>query len=179
MRDSTGLRSCAYRHPKAAQLGGNSDGQTRKTAAGQESQRPVVVDAMAGRCLGRGHGRQLCVAGPYYLHFYGRFGTSPGGLTVPLLLTLVWFLVATVLLVTRRRGGVPVMASFLVVEALFYLVHNVSGAAGRDLPAGDIVLLVASLLGDLNALAAVLVLGWLFVTRRRTRPGDRRTINSR
>jgi hypothetical protein len=71
------------------------------------------------------------------------------------------------------------MASFLVVEALFYLVHNVSGAAGRDLPAGDIVLLVASLPGYLNPLAAVLVLGWLFVTRRRTRSGDRRTINSR
>lgn len=71
---------------------------------------------------------------PYYLHFYGRFGTSPGGLTVPLLLTFLWFLLATVLLVTRRRGGVPVMASFLVVEALFYLVHNLSGAAGRDLP---------------------------------------------
>jgi hypothetical protein len=116
---------------------------------------------------------------PYYLHFYGRFGTSPGGLTVPLLLTFAWFLVAMVLLVTRRRSGVPVMASFLVVEALFYLVHNVSGTAGRDIPAGDIVLLVASLLGYLNALAAILFLGWLFVTRRRTGSGDCRTINSR
>jgi hypothetical protein len=66
-----------------------------------------------------------------------------------------------------------------VVEALFYLVHNASGAAGRDLPAGDAVLLVASLLGYLNALAAVLFLGWLFVIRRRARSGDRRTINSR
>ena len=116
---------------------------------------------------------------PYYLHFYGRFGTGPGGLTVPLLLTFLWFLVATFLLVTRRRGGVPAMASFLVVEALFYLVHNISGAAGRDLPTGDAVLLVASILGYLNALAAVLFLGWLFLTRRRTRAGDRRTINSR
>lgn len=112
---------------------------------------------------------------PYYLHFYGRFGRSPGGLTVPLLLTFVWFLLATVLLMTRRRGGVPVMASFLVVEALFYLVHNLSGAAGRDLPTDDVVLLVASLLGYLNALAAILLLVWLFSTRRRTRTGEPRT----
>jgi len=111
---------------------------------------------------------------PYYLHFYGRFGKSPGGLTVPLLLTFVWFLVGTALLVTRRRGGVPVMASFLVVEALFYLVHNLSGAAGRDLPADDVVLLVASLLGYLNALGAVLFLVWLFRTRRKSRTGQRR-----
>lgn len=59
------------------------------------------------------------------------------GLTVLLLLTFVWFLVACVLLVTRRPGGVPAMVSFLVVETLFYLVHNVSGAAGRDLLGGD------------------------------------------
>lgn len=114
---------------------------------------------------------------PYYLHFYGQFGTSPGGLTIPLVLTFLWFLVATVLLVTRRRGGVPVVASFLVVETLFYLVHNVSGAVGRDLLTGDVVLLIASLLGYLNAAAAVLFLGWLFLTRRRARDSDRPTTN--
>jgi hypothetical protein len=107
---------------------------------------------------------------PYYIHFYGRFGKSPGGLTVPLLLTFVWFGVGTALLVTRRPGGVPVMASFLVVEALFYLVHNLTGAAGRDLPTSDVVLLVASLLGYLNALAAILFLGWL-VRARSTQAG--------
>ena len=105
---------------------------------------------------------------PYYEHFYGRFGRSPGGLTVPLLLTFAWFVIATWLLVTRRRGGVPLMASFLVVEALFYLVHNLTGAAGRDLPSDDPILLVASLLGYLNALAAIVFLVWLVRTRRRT-----------
>jgi hypothetical protein len=110
---------------------------------------------------------------PYYLHFYGRFGKSPGGLTVPLLLTFVWFVVGTALLVTRRRGGVPVMASFLVVEALFYLAHNLSGAAGRDLPTNDWVLLVASLLGYLNALTAIAFLGW-FVRARPTNAGPAR-----
>ena len=44
------------------------------------------------------------------------------------------------------------MVSFLVIETLFYLMHNLSGAAGRDLPGDDFVLLVASLLGYLNAL---------------------------
>src|SRR6478609_5625069 len=112
---------------------------------------------------------------PYYVHFYGRFGRSPGGLTVPLVLTFVWFVVATALVVTRRRGGVPVMASFLVVEALFYLVHNLSGAAGRDLPTNDVVLLVASLLGYVNALAALLFLVWLFRTRRGVRTDESRT----
>ena len=109
---------------------------------------------------------------PYYLHFYGRFGVSPGGLTVPLVLTFLWFLVAAVLMVTRRRGGVPAMASFLVVEALFYLVHNVSGAAGRDLLGGDLVLFVASVLGYLNGLAAVLFLAWLLWLRRRAASSD-------
>lgn len=106
---------------------------------------------------------------PYYMHFYGQFGTSPGGPMIPPLLSFVWFIVPTVLLLTRRRGGVPVMASFLVVETLFYLVHNASGAAGRDLLTGDDVLLIASLLGYLKAAAAVLFLGWLFTTHRKAR----------
>ncbi|EWT02621.1 hypothetical protein N865_02535 [Intrasporangium oryzae NRRL B-24470] len=105
---------------------------------------------------------------PYYLHFYARFGKSPGGLTVPLLLTFVWFGVGAALLVTRRRGGVPVMVSFLVVEAVFYLVHNLTGAAGRDLLTSDGVLLVASVLGYVNAFAAIVFVVWLLRTRRRT-----------
>lgn len=67
------------------------------------------------------------------------------------------------------------MVSFLVIETLFYLVHNLSGAAERDLPGDDFVLLVASLLGYLNALGAVLFLAWLLPIRRRTRRRGRRT----
>ena len=67
------------------------------------------------------------------------------------------------------------MAPFLVVEALFYLVHNLTGAAGRDLPTNDPVLFVASLLGYLNAVAAILFLGWLLRVRRRTQPGPARS----
>jgi hypothetical protein len=84
---------------------------------------------------------------PYFLHFYGQFGKTPGGLAVPLLLTFVWFVVGTVMMMTKRRGGVTVMASFLTVEALFYLVHYVSGAGGRDLFTSDAVLFIASALG--------------------------------
>ena len=104
---------------------------------------------------------------PYYQHFYGRHGHAPSGLSIPLVLTLLWFLVGTWLLITRRRGGMPLLASFLVVEAAFYLVHNLSGAAGRDLPADDAVLLGASILGYVNALAAVVFLIWL---RRSPKP---------
>jgi hypothetical protein len=111
---------------------------------------------------------------PYYLHFYGQFGKAPAGLTVPLLLTLVWFLLGTALLATRRRGGVSVMASFLVVEALFYLVHNLTGAAGRDLATSDSVLLVASLLGYASTIASILFLGWLVRIHRRARTADSR-----
>jgi hypothetical protein len=103
---------------------------------------------------------------PYYQHFYGQHGHAPGGLSIPLVLTFLWFVAGTWLLVTRRRGGVPVLASFLVVEAVFYLVHNLSGAAGRDLPADDPVLLGASILGYVNALAAVVFLIWLRRQRR-------------
>lgn len=98
---------------------------------------------------------------PYYEHFHGRFGRAPGGLTVPLVLTFGWFVAGAALLITRRRGGVAVLSSFLVVEALFYLVHNLTGAAGRDLSTQDGVLFVASVLGYLNALTAIVFLGWL------------------
>lgn len=103
---------------------------------------------------------------PYYEHFYGRFGRAPAGLTVPLVLTFVWFLLGAALLITRRRGGRIVLASFLVVEVLFYLVHNLTGAAGRDLMTTDVVLFVASLLGYLNTAVAIVFLFWLRRTRR-------------
>jgi hypothetical protein len=98
---------------------------------------------------------------PYYQHFYGRQGVAPGGLWIPLVLTFLWFLTGTWLLVARRRGGAPVLAAFLVVEAAFYVAHNLSGAAGRDLPTGDPVLFVASTLGYVNLVGAVLFLIWL------------------
>jgi hypothetical protein len=78
-----------------------------------------------------------------------------------LALTLMWFLLATLLLAGRRRGGVVVMSVYLVTEAGLYLLDNLSGALGRDLPATDPILLIASVLGYLNALAAIGFLAWL------------------
>ena len=104
---------------------------------------------------------------PYFVHFYGTSGHAPGGLTIPLVLTFAWFVAGVALLVTQRRGGVVVLSSYLAVEALFYLVHNLSGAFGRDLPTSDPVLFVASALGYINATAAVVFLIWW--RRRRDR----------
>ena len=98
---------------------------------------------------------------PYFLHFSAHTGRAPSGLVVPLALTLMWFLLATLLLAGRRRGGVVVMSVYLVTEADFYLLHNLSEALGRDLPATDPILLFASVLGYLNALAAIGFLVWL------------------
>ncbi len=98
---------------------------------------------------------------PYFIHFYGKTGHAPGGLTVPLVLTFVWFAVGVALLVSRRRGAMPVLSSYLVVEAVFYLVHNLSGAFGRDLPTSDPILFIASVLGYVNAIAAIAFLIWL------------------
>jgi hypothetical protein len=75
-------------------------------------------------------------------------------------------LVDTWLLVTRGHGGVPILASFLVVEPGFTSSTTCPGAAGRDLPADDPVPLGASILGYINALAAVVFLIWLRRQRR-------------
>jgi hypothetical protein len=105
---------------------------------------------------------------PYYVHFYGSHGRAPRGLYLPLVLTGCWFVLGFVLYIRGTRRGVAVLASFLVVEVAFYLVHNVSGAAGRDLISGDAVLFIASVLGYLSTIAAVLFLALL---RRESRRG--------
>jgi hypothetical protein len=106
---------------------------------------------------------------PYVLHFSAHTGRAPSGLVVPLALTLMWFLLATLLLPGRRPGGVVVMSVYLVTEAGFYLLHNLSGARGRDLSATDPILLIGSVLGYLNALAAIGFLAWLRCHRTQAR----------
>lgn len=81
---------------------------------------------------------------PYFLYFPTRTGRAPSGLVLPLALTLMWFLLATLLLAGRRRGGVVVVSVYLVTEAGFCLLHDLSGALGRDLPATGPILLIAS-----------------------------------
>ena len=75
-------------------------------------------------------------------------------LSVPLILTGVWFAIAMVATVRGRRGGRTALASFLVTEVAFYAVHNASGAFGADLPLENPVLLIASALGYASAVGA-------------------------
>ncbi|MDT0466863.1 hypothetical protein [Streptomyces gibsoniae] len=103
---------------------------------------------------------------PYYLHFYGSHGRAPGGLWVPLVVTGCWFAAGASLYAHCARGGAAALGSFLVVEVLFYVVHNATGAAGRDLLSGDAVLTIASVLGYAATFAAV---AFLVHMRRRAR----------
>jgi len=89
------------------------------------------------------------------VHQYGSRWFGLPGLSVPLLLTFGWFIAGVWLVRRGRRPGRAVLGSFLVTEALFYLVHNLSGAFLKDLPAANPVLLVASVLGYLSAAVAV------------------------
>jgi hypothetical protein len=103
---------------------------------------------------------------PYAVHQYGSSWVGLPRLSGLLVVTLVWFLVGLMQYVRHQRGGDVVLASFLAVEALFYLVHNLTGAAGHDLPLSNPVVLVASALGYLNLGVAIVALGLLIWHRR-------------
>ena len=107
---------------------------------------------------------------PYAVHHYGHRWESLPGLSVPLILTGVWFGAAVVAVCRGSRGGRVLLGTFLAVEAAFYLVHNASGAFGADLPGSDPILLIASILGYLSAATAILYL--LILARSRQRPGE-------
>jgi hypothetical protein len=100
---------------------------------------------------------------PYAVHHYGHRWESLPKLSIPLLLTGVWFGAAIVAMRRGSRGGRVLLGSFLVLEAAFYLIHNASGAFGADLPGSDPILFIASVLGYLSAATAIiylLVLAW-------------------
>jgi hypothetical protein len=109
---------------------------------------------------------------PYAIHQYGSAWVGLPRLSGLLIVTLVWFLVGVVRYAGGNRGGTALLSSFLAIEALFYLLHNLTGAFGHDLPLTNPVVLVASVLGYLNLAAAVAVLAvfvWLsHVGRART-----------
>lgn len=127
---------------------------------GATFRRAVVVSWPVAGVDRRGR-RELRVAGAVLSALLCAHRPRTERLVVPLALTLMWFLLATLLLAGRRRGGVVVMSVYLVTEAGLYLLDNLSGALGRDLPATDPILLIASVLGYLNALAAIGFLAWL------------------
>lgn len=104
---------------------------------------------------------------PYAVHQYGEHWHDLAGLSIPLILTGVWFAVAVTGTVRGWRHARPALAAFLVTEVAFYLVHNATGAFGADLPLSNPVLLVASLLGYASTATAVL---YLIVMARARRP---------
>ena len=106
---------------------------------------------------------------PCAVHQYGRRWDAMAGLSIPLILTGVWFAVAMVATVRGRWGGRTALASFLVTEVAFYAVHNAGGAFGADLPLDNPVLLVASALGYGSTAAALVYLVLMARTRRAER----------
>ena len=111
---------------------------------------------------------------PYAIHQYGLGWIGFPRLSVLLIITLAWFVAAIELFTRRRRGGTTLLASFLAAETLFYVLHNVSGAFGRDLPSANPIVLIASVLGYLNLTAAVAGLAVLATrSRRRSAARDR------
>jgi hypothetical protein len=95
---------------------------------------------------------------------------------VLLIITLAWFVAAIVLFTRRSRGGTTLLASFLTAEAMFYVLHNLSGAFGRDLPSANPIVLIASVLGYLNLAAAVAALAVLATRSRRRRAAGNHTV---
>ena len=101
---------------------------------------------------------------PYAIHQCGNAWVGLPRLSGLLIVTLLWFLVGVMRYARRQPGGTALLASFLAIEAVFYLLHNLTGAFGRDLPLTNPIVLIASVLGYLNlaaAVAALAVFVWL------------------
>ncbi len=101
---------------------------------------------------------------PYAIHQYGSAWVGLPRLSGVLIMTLVWFVVGVMRYARQQRGGTALLASFLAIEALFYVLHNLTGAFGHDLPVTNPVVLIANALGYLNlaaSVAALAALMWL------------------
>ncbi len=96
---------------------------------------------------------------PYYIHFYGVHHVAPSALgTVLLALTFAVFLAGYIYTLRGHRFGGWILFAFLIVEFGFYLLHNVSGAFLNDLPVGDPLFQIVSLIGYLNTIVALVYL---------------------
>jgi hypothetical protein len=92
-----------------------------------------------------------------------------------LIITLIWFVAGLVRYARRGRAGRGLLASFLAVEIIFYVGHNLTGALGRDMPASNPILLIASVLGYINLVAAVAALVYILRDRSVSVPADAAT----
>ena len=108
---------------------------------------------------------------PYAVHQYGWTWTALPQLSAGLLLSGAWFAVAAHRFLTARRFGRAMLVVFLVVESSFYLLHNLSGAFLADLPVTNPVVAIASVLGYVNMVVALVYL-WLLGRNGRGRSRD-------
>jgi hypothetical protein len=65
---------------------------------------------------------------PYAVHQYGWRWTGLPQLSAGLLLSAAWFTLAAHRYLTGRRAGRAMLIVFLLAEAGFYLLHNLTGA---------------------------------------------------
>jgi len=105
---------------------------------------------------------------PYYIHFYGvhHIGPSPVGLLL-LTLTFILFLAGYMLTFQEKPIGGWILLGFLILEAGFYILHNLSGAFFNDLPVGDPLFLTVSLIGYLNMIVALIYFVLILRDRQR------------
>lgn len=108
---------------------------------------------------------------PYGLHQYGWGWTAFPRLTIFLILTLIWFLVGVRLYRRSQGRRKAVLGSFLLVEVLFYAVHDVSGAFLSDLYWDNLIVSIESLLGYLTTVVALWYLLRLVSPVQPSRPG--------
>lgn len=106
---------------------------------------------------------------PYSLHLYGSSWSGRGALLLGA--TFVWFASGAALLLRGRASGYWLLLSFLAVEFAFYFRNEVLLIpVGYGLPyhlthAGDALLWVVFLIGDVNFLAAGYFM-WFLISRR-------------
>lgn len=91
---------------------------------------------------------------PYAVHQYGHRWSGLPRLSLALVVTAAWLVLAMVQFAYRRPLGRVLLSSFLVTETAFYLVHDLSGAFMADLPGDNPIVLIASLLGYVNTIVA-------------------------
>jgi hypothetical protein len=96
---------------------------------------------------------------PYYIHFYGVHHVAPAPFAIVFLLaTFALFLAGYLLTLRAKAAGGWLLLLFLLLEFGGYLLHNLSGAFLQDLPTGDLLFFVVSLIGYLNFAASFVAL---------------------
>jgi hypothetical protein len=107
---------------------------------------------------------------PYTIHLYGTAFSRTGALLLGA--TLVWFVVAMRLFLAGRRSGYWLLLAYAAIQTLFYLNGEVILAIeGYGLPyhlshTQDLIVWLTEIVGVLNFLAAIAMVGYLLAHRQ-------------